>query len=369
MVTKCFGADGVAKRHCKVRYDQATASYYLLDLGSETGTWLQFPAYIFPSIPLQAHSAVRLGPYEFTVERGGSVDVLEEIVAKHRLGPLMSELRLRVSAEEFAALDVDALKTSIANKRLLQRAIADLQTYSIDLHGLLFTSPQSRFQVGLRDILIGSDPDCDIVLHALQPRHALITYRDFAYSLVRMSEDAGTMIRISPLEEIPISPSCVLNVGELKFEVCRFNVGSVSERGIRSTLEDTERVVQDMCVCEDLSMSYFSIFDGHGGGACSLFLSQNLHTRLRQALLKRNSLKFNFKRGLKESLTEVFRECDEDFLRAEPVLSKTVGSTAIVCLITGDLLTVANLGDSRAVLCRRGRAIEMSVDHKAVRET
>lgn len=350
-----------------MRYDQATASYYLLDLGSEGGTWLQFPAFMFSSIPLCANSAVQLGPYEFTVEEGRTVDVLEEIVAKYRLGALMSELHLRVSAEEFVTFNVDALNTSIANKRLLQRAIAELQTYSLDLRGLLFISSHSHFQVGLRDLLLGSDPDCDIVLHGLRPKHALIAYRDFAYFLLRVSEDADAMIRTSPFEEVPIMPSCVVRIGDLKFEVCRFNVGSVSELGIRSTLEDTERTVQDMSVCEDLSMSYFSIFDGHGGGACSEFLRLNLHTRLRQALLKRNSLKVNFKRGLKDSLSEVFIECDEDFHRAEPALSKTVGSTAIVCLITGDLLTVANLGDSRAVLCRKGCAIEMSVDHKAVR--
>ena len=40
------------------------------------------------------------------------------------------------------------------------------------------------------------------------------------------------------------------------------------------------------------------------------------------------------------------------------------GSTACVALIKGDILYVANAGDSRCVLASRGQAVDMSVDHK-----
>jgi len=36
----------------------------------------------------------------------------------------------------------------------------------------------------------------------------------------------------------------------------------------------------------------------------------------------------------------------------------------VVALIARDMLYVANAGDSRCVLCRGGRAMEMSRDHK-----
>jgi len=41
-----------------------------------------------------------------------------------------------------------------------------------------------------------------------------------------------------------------------------------------------------------------------------------------------------------------------------------MGCTAVVCCVRRDTITVANAGDSRAVLCRRGKAIDMSEDHK-----
>jgi protein phosphatase 1G len=45
------------------------------------------------------------------------------------------------------------------------------------------------------------------------------------------------------------------------------------------------------------------------------------------------------------------------------------GCTAVVALIHGDLLFVANAGDSRAVLCRGGKAEPLSVDHKPSQDT
>uniref|UniRef100_A0A023F114 protein-serine/threonine phosphatase n=2 Tax=Triatoma infestans TaxID=30076 RepID=A0A023F114_TRIIF len=40
------------------------------------------------------------------------------------------------------------------------------------------------------------------------------------------------------------------------------------------------------------------------------------------------------------------------------------GCTAVVCLIHKDTVFVANAGDSRAVLCRDGQAVDLSIDHK-----
>lgn len=41
-----------------------------------------------------------------------------------------------------------------------------------------------------------------------------------------------------------------------------------------------------------------------------------------------------------------------------------VGSTAVVAILTADKVIVANCGDSRAVLCRDGKPLPLSSDHK-----
>merc|ERR1719499_1030842 len=46
------------------------------------------------------------------------------------------------------------------------------------------------------------------------------------------------------------------------------------------------------------------------------------------------------------------------------MIPQFMGCTAVVCCIRKDTITVANAGDCRAVLCRTGRAIDLSEDHK-----
>lgn len=43
---------------------------------------------------------------------------------------------------------------------------------------------------------------------------------------------------------------------------------------------------------------------------------------------------------------------------------KASGCTAVVALLVGRQLYVANAGDSRCVVCRGGKVVEMSFDHK-----
>lgn len=46
------------------------------------------------------------------------------------------------------------------------------------------------------------------------------------------------------------------------------------------------------------------------------------------------------------------------------LVTDVVGSTAVVAVVAPDVVVVANCGDSRAVLCRSGRPVPLSTDHK-----
>jgi protein phosphatase 1G len=71
-------------------------------------------------------------------------------------------------------------------------------------------------------------------------------------------------------------------------------------------------------------------------------------------------------------ITEISGEEDEDddhlddaFMNSmETGPGKQSGCTAVVAVLDGRDLYVANAGDSRCVLCRNGKVVEMTADHK-----
>ncbi|PNH04050.1 putative protein phosphatase 2C 8 [Tetrabaena socialis] len=69
---------------------------------------------------------------------------------------------------------------------------------------------------------------------------------------------------------------------------------------------------------------------------------------------------------LEEALKEAFVKTDAEF--ANDGCAAMVGSTALVALVGTRKVWLANCGDSRAVLCRGGKAIQLTDDHKPERE-
>ncbi|XP_068173654.1 integrin-linked kinase-associated serine/threonine phosphatase 2C isoform X7 [Antennarius striatus] len=124
-------------------------------------------------------------------------------------------------------------------------------------------------------------------------------------------------------------------------------------------------------------VSYFAVFDGHGGARASQFAAEHLHQNLGKKfpsgeLLERGVLAVadevagvdasssfpgkaeNVDALIRKCLVDTFRQTDEDFLKKassqKPAWKD--GSTATCMLAVDDVVYVANLGDSRAVLCR-----------------
>ncbi|KAK8456000.1 hypothetical protein SEVIR_4G258100v4 [Setaria viridis] len=61
---------------------------------------------------------------------------------------------------------------------------------------------------------------------------------------------------------------------------------------------------------------------------------------------------------------ETYTHTDSELLKADTSHHRDAGSTASTAILVGDRLVVANVGDSRAVICRGGDAIAVSRDHK-----
>ncbi|GKT26800.1 Protein phosphatase 2C family like protein [Aduncisulcus paluster] len=109
----------------------------------------------------------------------------------------------------------------------------------------------------------------------------------------------------------------------------------------------------------------FAVFDGHGGRE-SAELASDVMPQLLAARMNElesatgKSMALIPAPVIKNMFTDVFLECNR-MLTQHDVED---GSTALVALLHQNRLIVANVGDSRGVLMRDGRALRMSFDHK-----
>jgi len=141
--------------------------------------------------------------------------------------------------------------------------------------------------------------------------------------------------------------------------------------GLKKTLQD--RYVSDEHM-EELGV-YFGVFDGHGGTQvadyCAKQLHKNIMTHFRQKQVQPASRDEKIKGAIKEAFMQTDKEI---LLTSERKKFEQVGSTAVTAILHGNpklgtalRLVVANLGDSRGVLCRAGQAVAISEDHKPSR--
>ncbi|XP_039166105.1 probable protein phosphatase 2C 9 isoform X3 [Eucalyptus grandis] len=103
-------------------------------------------------------------------------------------------------------------------------------------------------------------------------------------------------------------------------------------------------------------LGLFAIYDGHLGDKVPVYLQKHLFSNI----LKEEEFWVNPNR----SISKAYEKTDQAILSNSSGLGRG-GSTAVtVILINGQQLLVANVGDSRAVLSRGGRALQMSIDHE-----
>jgi protein phosphatase PTC2/3 len=102
----------------------------------------------------------------------------------------------------------------------------------------------------------------------------------------------------------------------------------------------------------------FAVFDGHGGANCADFLREHF-----PVLLSRSKYVDSHP---EQALRETFEKCEEKFLELCEAKGggETSGSCAVVCLLVGEQVVVANLGDSRALMLGGGGVLELTRDHK-----
>ncbi|CAM0881729.1 unnamed protein product [Alopecurus aequalis] len=142
--------------------------------------------------------------------------------------------------------------------------------------------------------------------------------------------------------------------GSWKSEDGRLHCGYSSFRGRRASMEDFHDIKSSKIDAKTINI--FGVFDGHGGSSAAEYLKGHLL----ENLLKHPAFITNTKLAISES----YKKTDSDFLDTETNIHREDGSTASTAIFVGNHLYVANVGDSRAVISKAGKAIALFDDHK-----
>mmetsp|Transcript_61903 Transcript_61903/g.134130 ORF Transcript_61903/g.134130 Transcript_61903/m.134130 type:complete len:268 (-) Transcript_61903:7-810(-) len=126
-------------------------------------------------------------------------------------------------------------------------------------------------------------------------------------------------------------------------------------QGWRDSMEDAHFAVRSLGSGGGWeTTAAFGVMDGHGGSQVAKFCEHHLPYEI----------SLGPSQDVCAALTSAFHQTDENLRRSWYVDAVAQGCTAVVCCVRSDAIFVANAGDSRAVLCRAGRPVALSEDHK-----
>lgn len=145
----------------------------------------------------------------------------------------------------------------------------------------------------------------------------------------------------------------------------RISFGVSEMQGWRVDMEDAHTHVLGVPGLPDLS--FFGVYDGHGGSMVSKYTALHLLEVMRSteswAQLTKSKMGLE---QLEAAMHSGFLKLDAQ-MRALPAVQSQEdhsGSTAITAFLTPDSIVFGNCGDSRALLCRGGRVHFATSDHK-----
>jgi protein phosphatase 2C family protein 2/3 len=360
-VTTYIEHAGLSPRHAEIKYLEEFSSFRLKDCGSSTGTWVMLLAdEVAEGVYIEEGSSLLIGSTVIEFSQGPPLDAHSEVA---QLFDLQSFVESLDSSNSIESVPIASAPPEVRER--LGRAQEMMRSEFLLQHYLRVSAADNHTSVGLLPVSIGSAPDCSVRVPGVDPLVATINYQQGEFYLTTGPDITVAIFkRLEPDELYNLLPGHVFRIGQLEFEACRFNVGRWSERGARPTLEDTDISIQNLFVYDEIPVSYFAVYDGHGGSTCSDFLKANLHQFVRKQLTSHPLNASSVNRALFEGIGEAFKSCDLAYSEQYPLVCNTHGSTGIVCLVIGDRIIACNLGDSKAVLSRKGRAIELSQDHK-----
>lgn len=130
--------------------------------------------------------------------------------------------------------------------------------------------------------------------------------------------------------------------------------GHSGMQGWRASMEDAHFAIPSMPGEGWETHAGFGVLDGHGGADVAKFCASQLP----------HMIASHPSNDPPHAIIMSFYKMDEVLREMPTIDADGQGCTACCCLLNKDYIICGNAGDSRAVLCRGGKAVPLSEDHK-----
>jgi serine/threonine protein phosphatase PrpC len=408
----------LSPKHTEIKFNDQTYQYFLRDFASADGTWVRIRWN--RSIEIAPGQELKIGNTLVDVVEGASIPSSAQVrqwLTAYQLQHVATRLAEKgistlQDARKYGSSLVDlAGDISEEESGVLSSAVSELDKMwpptGYPCHALKFVlrsppagTPEQVCEIGWESGTIALAPNGEIKDdeedehgEAGNPKDVTVGVipvtgwetcewlrvgysfgRYYVHLSERSSESAQKgWVRLRVDQKHWLQPHDLFRIGMLEFQVLRFNAAVHSEQGFRNSMEDEEIVLQDLATSNWRHCSFFGIYDGHGGRECVSFVRQRLHMNFVAALHAKGGLDKSAQvhHDIYESLFNGFLETDRQFLsmaQQQEGFNGASGCAAVVACVIGGWVWCANAGDSRALLCRDGRAVELSRDHKPDRD-
>lgn len=311
----------ISELHCKLIYLEDSFYYSLEDCNSKNGTWVQILS-MEDGYEVTENTDFKLFDHEFSI--------------------VFDEIRKNKKAE-------CVIKFTAGEKRG--------KTYEM-LKG-------ETVRIGKKDekITLNMKVQESVLIK-------IVSLNDKIYILDETQEtyDGGLFMKLK--NKILIRAGDCFKIGDSCFKLIPYNYAFFSELGDRTNQEDKFVACDDLRVFDDIIIPYFAIYDGHGGPSCSEFIKKNLHNEIHYYLKELvNEKSQNFLSDLINALQKIIILVDINYFDSELNFSAHHGSTCVFVFFIGTYALCCNLGDSVAILLRKGdKRVYLSRDFNPKRE-
>jgi serine/threonine protein phosphatase PrpC len=159
------------------------------------------------------------------------------------------------------------------------------------------------------------------------------------------------------------------------------------EHSITKELIELDAIIRTPSSSTRHGSAFFGVYDGHGGAQAAEYCRDHLPSMLVDSIVARSSEETSEKgetcgrqeeeessaesaaerqdRVVGEGIIRAFQTIDVQFLKhCWDSGIGNVGTTVTTILVHNGVLYCGNAGDARTVLCRKGKAMNLSQDHK-----